>query len=362
MGISRRNLISGGGALIVAGAGGVGWTRATGSMAAYEDYSRRLRAVAAVPGIRDAIRSATLAANGHNTQPWRFKIMGEAIDIGPDFSRRTPVVDPDDHHLFVSLGCAAENLSIAACSTWRAGEVEIVADRARFHFSSGSVRLDPLFAAIRKRQSTRALYDSRPVGPADLETLRRAAALQGVELVLITERRKIGQLRDLVIAGNDRQMANPGFVRELKSWIRFNPRSAMESGDGLFSAASGNPVMPSVVGALAYDLFVDARRESERYRRQIDSSAGLAVFLGARADPAHWMNVGRAVQRFALTATGLGLKCAFVNQPVEVPEVRPELAALIGLPGRRADIVMRFGYAPPLPFAPRRPAEAVLRA
>ncbi len=155
-------------------------------------------------------------------------------------------------------------------------------------------------------------------------------------------------------------MADPAFNRELKHWIRFNPRSAMATGDGLFSAAIGNPTMPSIFGSPAYDMFVSARSESERYARHIDSSAGLAAFVGDQADPLHWMKVGRAVQRFALTATSLGLKHAFVNQPVEVPEQRPELAALISEPSRRPDIVMRFGYGPVLPFAPRRPVEAVL--
>jgi hypothetical protein len=30
------------------------------------------------------------------------------------------------------------------------------------------------------------------------------------------------------------------------------------------------------------------------------------------------------------------------------------------LPGRRPDIVIRFGYGPTLPFSARRPVEAVL--
>jgi hypothetical protein len=42
----------------------------------------------------------------------------------------------------------------------------------------------------------------------------------------------------------------------------------------------------------------------------------------------------------------LGLKHAFVNQPVEVASLRPELAALVGMTGRRPDLVMRFGYGP----------------
>ena len=64
-------------------------------------------------------------------------------------------------------------------------------------------------------------------------------------------------------------------------------------------------------------------------------------------------------QRFSLTATHLGLRTSFVNQPVEVARLRPELAALVGTPGRRPDLV-RFGYGPELPFAPRRPIRAVL--
>ena len=51
--------------------------------------------------------------------------------------------------------------------------------------------------------------------------------------------------------------------------------------------------------------------------------------------------VGRACQRFALQATALGLTCSFLNQAVEVPGLRADLASLVGLPGRRPDIVMR---------------------
>ncbi|HLV82586.1 MAG TPA: Tat pathway signal protein, partial [Devosia sp.] len=79
-----------------------------------------------------------------------------------------------------------------------------------------------------------------------------------------------------------------------------------------------------------------------------------------REDKAHWIAVGRACQRFALAATASGLKHAFVNQPVEVALLRPELAALIGEGGMRPDIIMRFGYGPTLPFSPRRPVNAVL--
>jgi hypothetical protein len=62
---------------------------------------------------RELIRHATLAPSSHDTQCWKFKLETDRISILPDLARRCPVVDPDDHHLFISLGCAAENLVIA---------------------------------------------------------------------------------------------------------------------------------------------------------------------------------------------------------------------------------------------------------
>ncbi len=102
------------------------------------------------------------------------------------------------------------------------------------------------------------------------------------------------------------------------------------------------------------------KAETAKYASQIASCAGVAVFSGAGADPAHWVQVGRSCQRFALQATALGLKCSFLNQPVEIPGLRADLAALIGLPGRRPDIVLRFGRGAALPFSARRPVKAVM--
>lgn len=363
--MDRRNILIGAGsALALGGVGALAWRHSVGSMSDYKVYAEGLRApLAEHADIRDLIRYATLAANSHNTQPWRFGVDGDAISLFADETRRTPVVDPDDHHLFVSLGCAAENLAIAAKAKGRPGEILLEpkdGSSVRVVLSTGDAVPDPLFDAIPKRQSTRADYDGRAVRPDDLATLERAAREPGVRTILVTDRARMNQIRDLIVAGNDRQMSDPLFMAELKHWLRFNPASAHTTGDGLFSASSGNPVLPTFLGGLAFDAFFRAASENDRYARQIDTSAGLAIFFGDNADRVHWMRVGRACQRFALAATSLGLKHAFVNQPVEVAAFRPELAALVGEPGKRPDLILRFGYGPTLPFSPRRPVEAVI--
>jgi nitroreductase len=354
-------VVIGGGALALAGAGAT-WLglRQMGSMEAYNASVAATRAaIAQRPQIAELIRYAALAANGHNTQPWRFRVGAGRIDLVPDFARRTPAVDPDDHHIYVSLGCALENLALAARARDHPGEAGFDG-AAVFEFGGERAPEPALFDAIPHRQSTRADYDGRAVAAADLRALALAAETPGIGLTLITDRPRLDRVRDLVVAGNSVQMADPAFMRELRSWMRFSPHQALATGDGLFSATTGNPVLPAWLGPRLFDLVFKADAENDRYARQLRSSAGVAVFVSEREDKDHWVRAGRACQRFALQATALGLKHAFVNQPVEVARLRPELAALVGMTGRRPDIVMRFGYGSALPFSARRPVEAVL--
>jgi len=100
--------------------------------------------------------------------------------------------------------------------------------------------------------------------------------------------------------------------------------------------------------------------ENKKYREHIASSSGIVVFSSDANDRRHWVAVGRACQRFALQATALGLKYAFINQPVEVSALRPQFAAYLDLGARRPDLVLRFGYGPELPKSLRRPPQQVM--
>lgn len=364
--MNRRQFLIGGGAVVLTGiAGKYLWQRELGTMESYNSLVAVTRsALLEHPEMKEFVRYAMLAPNGHNTQPWKFRIGSSQIEILPDFTRRTPVVDPDDHHLFVSLGCAAENLAIASGARGYSCQIGFNPPNGgsvMCQLGKAPLIESALLSAIPKRQSTRSEYDGRSVSTGDLKTLAAAAAIiPGVDMVLITDRPTIGKVRDLIVAGNTAQMNDAAFVRELKTWLRFSPQEAIERGDGLFSATSGNPVIPNWLGSLAFSTFFSAEAENEKYALHLQSSSGIAIFIAQQEDREHWVQVGRACQRFALQATALGLKHAFINQPVEVASLRPELASLIGVPGRRPDIIMRFGYGSTLPYSARRQVEAML--
>ena len=289
-------------------------------------------------------------------------IEDSGVTILPDLSRRCPAVDPGDHHVFVTLGCAAENLVQAALAHGRKAEPSFDAtrDAIRLALAPTAARASPLFNAMPARQSTRGDCDGKPITNNELGLLERAGTSAAVRVLLLTERSAMDRVLDHVVQGNTAQMADPAFVKELKTWIRFNGAEAVRTGDGLYSAASGNPSIPTWIGDLAFGWFFTPRSENDKYARQIRSSAGIAVFVGQTVDKAHWVEVGRCYERFALQATALGIRNAFLNQPVEVASVRPQFAAAVGLTGQRPDLVLRFGRGPALPPSLRRPVQAVL--
>lgn len=352
----------------LAGAGGVGACTSDTGESAYSSAVRRTWRLGPLQGLQGAalgaelVRHAVLAPSSHNTQCWRFAVEKDAITVLPDFSRRCPAVDPDDHHLFVSLGCAAENLVQAARAHGLRGEAEFDAASGAVHITLSPVAAEAtdLFKALASRQSTRAVYDGKPIAADDLNRLQAAAQSDRIRLLLLTDRPALENVLDFVVQANTAQMNDPAFVNELKAWIRFNGNDAVRLGDGLFSKSSGNPEVPAWLGERVFSLFLTPQAENEKYVKHLRSSAGVAVFAGAKEDKAHWVEVGRAYERFALQASALGIRTAHVNMPVEVAWLRPKFAEAIGLGRTRPDLVVRFGRGPTLPPSLRRPVQAVL--
>jgi hypothetical protein len=220
----------------------------TGELPSHEDAVAEMRRPIADPGtrdsgrLRDLVRQATLAASSHNTQPWKFTLAERSITILPDLTRRTPVVDPDDHHLFVSLGCATENLVHAALASGLHTDVRIHAASIEAAFDDSTPVRSPLFEAIPVRQCSRSIYDGHTLSAMELRLLGERAQGDGVHAIVLTAAPQIETVLDYVTRGNTAQIGHRAFIAELKAWIRFNETEAVRTGDGLFSRTTGNPI------------------------------------------------------------------------------------------------------------------------
>ncbi|MGB4267878.1 MAG: hypothetical protein WBK20_01725 [Spirochaetota bacterium] len=314
----------------------------------------------------EIIHNASFAANGHNTQPWKFSISQNTIRLLPDFSRRLPVVDPDDRELFISLGCALENLIIAAGNLGFMSEVQYFPnnepnDCIRINLKPFTSNVDEnLHKAIPVRQSTRSEYDGNPVPKAKLRQLEKAKPKSNVYIQLFTDNKDIKPLTELVMEGNIKQYDDDKFLEELQTWIRFSDSEAIRTMDGLPGRCSGNPSVPRWFGKLFFNLTVNGENQAKTDQKKIRTSSGLALFISEKDDKQSWIETGRTFERFALLATTLNIKNAHLNQAIEVPDVRKQLTEHLNLGSMKPQLLIRFGYAKPLPYSLRRPVDQIV--
>ncbi|MEM7064431.1 MAG: Tat pathway signal protein [Cyanobacteria bacterium P01_B01_bin.77] len=308
------------------------------------------------------VKYATLAASSHNTQPWKFRLEPGRISIFPDLTRRCPAVDLDDHHLYVSLGCAATNLTESALSAGLSSRVSFdqTTSAVQIDFEKGPVSNSRLFNAIPQRQCSRTLYDGSKLTLQELQQLESVSQGTGVSILLLTDQDKKQTIIDYVAKGNMTQMSDSSWMNELKTWIRCNESHAVATGDGLYSRSMGNPDMPTLLANLILRFVIKPEIQNKKDEKYIQSSSGIAVFFSGIDDKAYWVEVGRCYERFALQATVLGVQTAFINSPVEVPELRTQFANWLGIGECRPDLIVRFGRGPVMPHSLRRPVEDVL--
>jgi hypothetical protein len=175
--------------------------------------------------LRDLVRQATLAASSHNTRPWKLTLAERSITILPDLMRRIPVVDPDDHHLFVSLGCATENLVYAAQPIGLHADVRVHEDSIDVAFDDTTPVRSSLVEAIPVRQCCRSIYGGLPLSAKELRAFEDVVHGDGVQAIVLTAPPQIETVLDYVTRRNTAQIGDPAFITELKTWIRFSASS-----------------------------------------------------------------------------------------------------------------------------------------
>jgi Nitroreductase family len=311
---------------------------------------------------KEWVRMATLAASSHNSQPWQFKLQSNSITIIPDFKRRCPAVDPDDSHLYKSLGCAAENLIHAAAADGFYAEAQFdpKQDAVVVNFESSTSKHENLATAIVNRRCSRIPYDGKPIAAPVQASIIAAATYQDIKPIILQSPQQMETMLEYVRQGNIAQFDDPAFVKELRDWVRFSPADAIATGDGLAGEVSGQPAIPGWLGRRIFGLISSGTKQADIDAKAIRSSAGIMAFVSARDDKANWVAAGRAYQRFALQAAALNIRNAFINQPIEVRSLRPQLHAWLGLPQQYVHLIVRYGTGPITPHSLRRPVEQVI--
>ena len=311
------------------------------------------------------VAQAVKAPSGHNTQPWKFRQNESAVEIYPDFDRRLPVVDPDDRELFVSLGCAAENLCLAAQTNGYKAAVS-VGDKGVIAVSlaeKADVKPNSLFNQIDARQTNRSVYTGEEIALDALKKLQSIRSEKGISVhYYVRQTKQFNDIEQYVLQGNTRQMQNEAFKAELKSWMRFNKKHQDQTLDGLSYAVFGAPNVPRWMAEPIMSMAINAKTQNKADRDKIASASHLVLFTTRENSRREWVDLGRTLQRFLLTATELGIAHAYLNQPNEEAEIASEMARTLGLDGEYPTILLRIGYGKQQAYSKRRPIGDVIAA
>ena len=182
---------------------------------------------------------------------------------------------------------------------------------------------------------------------------------QGISLHLFESQKDMETVLEYVSTGNLHQFNDKAFIDELNHWVRFSKREAIASRDGLSSLCTGNPQIPRWIGQQVL-RHMAPQTQADSDSKKLRSSSGLVAIASSSDSKATLVRTGQVYQRLALTMTTKNIKSAFLNQPIEVPEIRDQFRSVGKFGDAMPQLLLRFGYANPMPMSMRRPVDEVI--
>lgn len=325
------------------------------------------------------VHYAILASNAHNTQPWLFRVHADRIELYADLSKNIGTMDPYFREMNISLGCAIENLCLAAQAHGFEPNVKLLdgdidqAKVATIDLSPSSPHSSPLFHMITKRHTHRGAYDSnKPVSVAllnEMSTLSDHAS--SAKLLLHTDQQMKEQLGSLIVQATEAIVHDADQARDSHRWYRHSQDDIHRFKDGTTLDATGNSTLVRVFGKM---LSISEKSSNEYWLKSTKevhiptASAYGSIVLAARSK-AQLLEAGRLWQRIHLWATSKGIALHPLNQVNErldreqqmnlTPHFGDALRSIVGGHGEHV-FLFRMGYArdQALP-SPRRSADEV---
>jgi len=388
-GVTRRGLLKGLGlgamTVVVAGIG-VGTFRVyangvldSGDGEPYEPWQRWRED----PGTLGMVGAAILAANPHNSQSWLFATTPTSVDVFADVARRTGALDPFGREQMIGLGCAVENLVLAAEARGYRADVALMPEpadathAARVTLVSAAATVSTSYDAIGLRHSNRGPYTTQSVSPESLATLSaQADGLAGVSVRWLTSATEMATMSRLLVDAAGAVVGDEQQSRDAFAWFR-NDRAEIEANrDGLTLDGQGlAPLMLSLAKLApassrnAGDVFwLD---QTLTVHTRTAAAYGVITTADASASELRLLG-GRLLQRIHLAATHERIALQHMNQVTERIDrelaldssatFAPRLQALLG--SSEGDVLSTFRVGYPMRDAllsPRRPVSAVTR-
>ena len=312
--------------------------------------------------IRTVLALAGRAPSIYNSQPWRWRVGDQKLDLYVDASLQLPSTDPDGRDLIVSCGAALNHCVVAlAAMGWRARVQRLPDPDDPDHLATIETcrcAVDPvdvmLAAAIPRRRTDRRTYSPWPVPAGDIALMGARAARAGVILRRIDS---LDTLNDIVAQAVRSHLTDRDYLAELTAW------------SGRYGSVAGVPARntpaPEPNAALPGRVFAGPALAQPRDVSPADDHAVILALGTQTDDRLSRLRAGEATSMVLLTATSMGLASCPVTEPLEIRQTRESVRTDVFGAGGHPQMLLRVGWAPinadPLPSTPRRELDAIVQ-
>lgn len=313
--------------------------------------------------LRHIVQIAGLAPSVHNTQPWRFALLDDGLELRADPTKGLPILDGDGRQLHVSCGAALYHARVSARALGLTVKVRLLPDPSDPTVLA-TLRLWPgpppgfddlqLATAMLHRHTFRGSFDPEPVPEPLIAKLRQVAELEGAVLRRVRSEQDVIELAVLLDHATRDEERDPAYREELQGWLRTDPASA----DGLpvdavDLTAEGSPVRQRDFTLTHGGGAGGAAPAAER---------PLLVVLGTvQDDPEAWLRAGQALAAVLLLAADADVQAQPLGQVTDTTGYRRRLQSSLSMLAM-PQLVLRMGLVATAPRAttPRRDVETVL--
>ena len=328
------------------------------------------------------VRAAVLAANPHNTQPWKFHLLPEGVDVYADTSRRIGAIDPLLREMHIGVGCAVENLLLSAEAAGYSWSFDRAAPAAvgrlqpvvRILVNKDATRhASDLYAAIPKRHTNRAPYiKSKDVDIRMIEALSNVKNSDWeIRVFWLRKPEEMTAFGDLVVRATEAIIADQGQSLSSARWMRTSWSEIERSRDGLTYEAQG--MTPGMLTLAKFMPPLNIKRTDQYWLAATrDHHVATANAFGMIAvrdanSPQQRVEAGRLWQRMHLLATLRGIAMHPLSQPVERRDREFQLGQPQTYAKALSDLQQDDSWQPVMPFrlgyatqdAPRSPRRAI---
>ena len=310
-----------------------------------------------VRALTEAATSAGYAPSVHNTQPWRWRVQPDRLELFATRERQLSATDPEGRLLMLSCGAALHHAQVAlAAEGWTieihrmpaGGDPDLLANLVPTGRAPAAAEAMRLVQAMQVRRT-----DRRPVSPEQVPASSvdaiAAAASDGVGLQVL-DRNQVVELASAATRAGSVEAADRQIAAELEYWTS---RAAAE-GIGLPESALPEQSPQTTVPGRDF-----GRTGTLPVGSGHDRAAVYAVLFGDDDEPEGWLRGGEVMSAAWLAATTLGVSVLPLSGVVEVSTTRQTLRRILSGLGYPY-IVLRLGLADPEhagpPRTPRMPA------